>query len=103
MQLGRATYGGGRSGDGDSGLFTRVLYKSYLILLLKIGGELSAWDSVQFGSVRVLYQRGCHKLEFHKIPSNNLTNSWNFHTSSNLGHYIYRICTAVENTPYIHQ
>jgi len=50
VQLGRATYGGGRSGDGDSGLFTRVLYKSYLILLLKIGGELSAWDSVRFGS-----------------------------------------------------
>ena len=49
MQLGRATYGGGRSGDGDSGLFTRVLYKSYLILLLKIGGELYTWDSVRFG------------------------------------------------------
>ena len=50
MRLGRATYGGGRSGDGDSGLFTRVLYKSYLILLLKIGGELYTWDSVRFGS-----------------------------------------------------
>ena len=101
MRLGRATYGGGQSGDRDGGLFTRVLYKSYLILLLKIGGDLYTLDSVR--SVRVLSQRGCHKSEFHKISSNNLTNSWNFHTSSNLGHYIYRICTAVENTPYIHQ
>ena len=46
MRLGRATYGG-RSGDGDSGLFTRVLYKSYLMLLLKIGGDLYTLDSVR--------------------------------------------------------
>ena len=48
MQLGRATHGGGRSRDGDSGLFTKDLFRSYPILLLKIRGD--RFGSVQVGS-----------------------------------------------------